>query len=395
MSGALSGVRVIELSRYIAAPVTGKTFGELGAEVIKIEDPERGDPMRYWQSGDREHSPQFAAYNRAKQGMTLNLKSDAGKEVFLRLADGADVVVENFRPGVMDRLGLGWPSLQARNPRLIYASITGFGSKGPYVDRPAYDTVISAMGGLFSQIMDTTHPQPVGPAFSDILSGTYAALGVLAALYARQSTGRGQYVDATMLRAVLGFLVESGSTFLDQQDVNESTTRQRRAQSYGMVSSDGLPFILHMSVPEKFWIATTEAFGLEHLRDDPRFGDRQARYDNYFALDAILKERATTKPLDEWFRILEAADLPHGQINGLDTVFDDPQVRALDVVETIEMPHGQRPLSQVGPPFRMSDTPLRATPPAPTLGQDTDRILDDLGYSVGEIAAMRESGVIS
>ncbi|MDH3499462.1 MAG: CoA transferase [Acidimicrobiia bacterium] len=395
MSGPLTGISVIELSRYIAAPVTGKTLGELGADVIKIEDPDRGDPMRYWQSGDREHSPQFAAYNRTKRGMTLDLKLDAGREIFLRLADGADVVVENFRPGVMDRLGIGWSVLEPRNSRLVYASITGFGTTGPYADRPAYDTVISAMSALFSQIMDPARPQPMGPAFSDVLSGTYAALGIIAALYARESTGRGQYVDTTMLRAVLGFLVESGSTFLDQGEATDSTTRQRRAQSYGLVSSDGAPFVIHMSVPEKFWIAATDAFGLAELRSDPRFIDRQARHDNYFELDALLKTAAATRTLSAWFEILEAADLPHGRINGFDTVFDDPQVRELGIVETIGMPDGQRPLTQVGAPFSLSDTPLRVAPPAPTLGQDTVAILDELGYTGEEVDHLRRSGVIS
>lgn len=394
MNGSLEGIEVVELSRYIAAPVTGKLLGELGADVIKIENPDRGDPMRYWQSGDRAHSPQFAAYNRAKRGITLDLKSEAGREVFLRLAGRADVVVENFRPGVMDRLGIGWEVVRERNPGLIYAAITGFGPRGPYADRPAYDTVISAMGGLFSQVMDPRRPQPVGPAFSDILAGTYAAMGVLAALHARHSTGRGQYVDATMLRAVLGFLVESGSTYLDQGEATESTTRQRRAQSYGLVSSDGVPFVIHMSVPEKFWVAATEALGVPELRDDPRFADRQARHDNYFELDAIFKERAATRPIDEWFAILERADLAHGRINGFDTVFDDPQVQELGMVEEIELEDGSRPLIQVGPPFELSDTPLRVAPPAPTLGQHTDAVLSELGYAEEDIARLRAQGVV-
>ncbi len=394
MNGPLEGVRVVELSRYIAAPVTGKTLGEMGADVIKVEEPVRGDPMRSWQSGDRPHSPQFAAYNRTKRGIALDLKSAEGRAILLRLIDAADVLVENFRPGVMDRLGLGWETLRERNPSLIYASITGFGTTGPYAARPAYDTVISAIGGLFSQLMDLEQPQPVGPAFSDILAGTYAALGIVGALYARQSTGRGQLVDATMLRAVLGFLVESGSTYLDQGEATDATTRQRRAQSYGLVSSDEVPFVLHMSVPEKFWLATTEAFDLPGLRDDPRFIDRQARHDHYFELADILRRRARERPLAEWFDLLDAADLPHGRINGFDSVFDDPAVQELGVVETVDMPNRERPLRQVGPAFRMSETPLRITPPAPVHGEHTDAILDALGYSYAEIEDLRARGVI-
>lgn len=392
-NGALDGVRVLELSRYIAGPVAGKTLGELGADVIKIEDPDRGDPMRYWQSGDRTHSPQFAAYNRTKRGITLNLKDAAAKEIFMRLASDVDVVVENFRPGVMDRLGIGWDALSRHNPRLVYAAISGFGATGPYADRPAYDTVISAMGGMFSQLIDREHPQPVGPAFSDILAGTYAAVGVLAALHSRQRTGLGQFVDATMLRSVLGFLVEAGSTFLDQGEAPHSTTRQRRAQSYGLVSADGVPFVVHMSVPEKFWLAATEAFDLVELQDDARFADRQARHDNYEALRTALRQRATTKSLDEWFDVLQAAGLPHGRINGMDTVFDDPQVDELGIVEEIDMA-GERPLVQVGPPVRLESTPLRVTPPAPLLGEHTDAVLTDLGHTPESIATLRARGVI-
>ncbi len=394
MTGALEDVRVLELSRYIAAPVTGKLLGELGADIVKIETPGTGDPMRYWQSGDRAHSPQFAVYNRTKRGITLDLKHPQGAATFLRLVDTADVVVENFRPGVMDRLGIGWEVLSVRNPRLIYCAITGFGPTGPYVDRPAYDTVISAMGGLFSQLIDLERPQPVGPAFSDLLAGLTAAHGILAALHARQRTGRGQMVDASMLRAIVGLLAEPGSVFLDQGQETISNTRQRRAQAYGLVSSDGLPFVVHMSVPEKFWLAVTEVFDLVGLRDDPRFANRMARYDNYAALDEILKRSALSRTRAEWFDLLERADVPHGPINGFEEVFDDPQVAELELIETIEMPPGERPLRQVGPALRLSETELRVQPPAPNLGQHTDEVLAESGFSPAEIESLRDQGVI-
>lgn len=394
MNGALDGVRVLELSRYIAAPVAGKALGELGADVIKIEDPDKGDPMRYWQSGDRAHSPQFAAYNRTKRAITLDLKSERGREVFLLLVDDADVVIENFRPGVMDRLGLGWDVLSARNPGLVYCAISGFGDVGPYIDRPAYDTVISAMGGLYSQILDPEEPQPMGPAFSDLLAGTFAVQAVLAALYARTRTGRGQFADASMLRAVMGFLVEPGSNRLDTGEVTLPSTRQRRAQAYGLIASDGLSFVVHMSVPEKFWVATSDAFGVPELRDDPRFSDRTARHDNYDDLAVELRKAALRRTREAWFEILAVADIPHAPINGFDRIFEDPQVQAMGIVETIEMPDGERPLRQVGPPFRLSDTPLRVTPPAPGHGEHTEQILAGLGVPADEVAAMRTDGVI-
>lgn len=394
MSGALDGIRVLELSRYIAAPVVGKALGEMGADVIKVEDPNGGDPMRRWQSGDRPHSPQFAVYNRTKRGIALDLKSDEGREVFLALADHADVVLENFRPGVMDRLGIGWDVLRARNPRLVYCAISGFGEDGPLVDRPAYDTVISAMSGLYSQVLDPSAPQPVGPAFSDLIAGMTATQGILAALVARERTGEGQYVDAAMLRAMVGLLAEPGSVWLDQGQETVSNTRQRRAQSYGLVSSDGLPFVVHMSVPEKFWLAVTEVFDLLGLREDARFIDRSARHDHYLELDAVLKEAARSRTRDEWFRALAAADVPHGPIHDFTTLFTDPQVEALEMVDEVDLGEGQRPLRQVGPPLRMEGTPLRIDPPAPGLGEHTNEVLAEAGFEPDRIAALRDAGII-
>lgn len=393
-AGPLSGIRVLELSRYIAAPVTGKLLGEMGADVIKIEDPDGGDPMRRWQSGDRDHSPQFAVYNRTKRGMSIDLKSGAGRDVFLRLADTADVVLENFRPGVMDRLGIGWSVLRDRNPRLVYCAISGFGDDGDHVDRPAYDTVISAVSGLYSQILDTDAPRPVGPAFSDLIAGQTACQGILAALVARERTGRGQHVDASMLRSMIGFLAEPASVYLDQGAETRPNTRQRRAQSYGLVSSDHLPFVVHMSVPEKFWLAVTEVMGLTALRTDPRFSDRGARHDNYEALDAILKEAATSRTRDEWFGLLAAADVPHGPINDFSTLFEDERVAPLGMVEEIDLGSGVRPLSQVGPAIRMSDTPLRVTPPAPGLGEHNLELLTELGLTPADIDRLTAEGAI-
>jgi formyl-CoA transferase len=382
------------LSQYIAAPVTGKLLGELGADVVKVETPGTGDPMRHWQAGDRAHSPQFAVYNRAKRGIVLDLKQPLGVDAFLRMAGQVDVVIENFRPGVMDRLGIGWDVLSALNPRLVYCAITGFGATGPYAERPAYDTVISAMGGLFSQIIDLDSPQPVGPAFSDLLVGLSAAHGILAALVARERDGLGQYVDASMLRSVVGLLAEPGSVFLDQGQTTIANTRQRRAQAYGLVSADDLPFVIHMSVPEKFWIAVTDVFGVADLRQDPRFRDRHARHDHYADLDAVLKEAARAKTRTEWFELLDRADVPHGPINRFEELFDDPQVAELGIIAEVAMPDGARPLRQVGPQFVLGRTPLRVTPPAPGLGEHTGEVLTEFGFDDAEIAALRAAGTI-
>ena len=294
----------------------------------------------------------------------------------------------------MDRLGIGYDYLSASHPRLIYCAITGFGATGPYATRPAYDTVISAISGMYSQILDLDNPRPIGPAFSDLLAGAFAVQGILAALYARDRTGRGQFVDAAMLPATLGFLVEPGSNFLDTNETTIPNTRQRRAQAYGVVSSDGQPFVIHMSVPEKFWVAVTDAIDRPELRDDPRFSSRDARHDSYSDLDKIFKEAFATRTRDEWFAVLEAGDVPHGPIESFATVFDNPQVQHLDLVTEIPMPAGQRPLRQVGPPVKLSETPIVADTRAPMLGEHTAEVLGAAGLTAEEITDLRDDGAI-
>lgn len=393
--GPLSGVRVIELGRYIAAPYAGKLLADLGADVVKVEDTTRGDPMRVWQSGDRPYSPQFAAYNRNKRGVTLDVKTAAGRDILLRMLDGADVLLENFRPGVTDRLGVGWDVVSSRNPKLIYCSVTGFGSAGPYVHRPAYDTIISAMSGMYGMILDPSAPRPVGPAFSDLLSGQFAALSIVAALHHRSATGSGQRIDVSMLGAVIGFVTEAATTFLDTGEITARDTRQRRAQAYGLVSSDALPFVVHMSVPEKFWVALTDAMGIPGLRDDPRFATRQDRYDNYDALDAELKAAAAKRTRAEWMEILATADMPHAPVNTIDEVFDDPQVRTMDLVEELAPADGARPVRMAGRFAAMSQTPIATHRLAPGYGEHNDEVLDGLGYDDAARAKLREKGVIA
>lgn len=395
MSGALEGLKVVELSRYIAAPYAGKLLADLGADVTKIEDTSRGDPMRVWQGGDRPYSPQFAAYNRNKRGITLNLKSDQGRALFLQLVDDADVVIENFRPGVMDRLGIGWDVMSKRNPRLVYCALTGFGRDGPYIDRPAYDTIISAMSGMYGMVIDKESPRPVGPAFSDLLSGQFAALSIVAAVHARGSSGQGQRIDVSMLGAVLGFITEAATSYLDTGEITERDTRQRRAQAYGLVSSDGLPFVVHMSVPEKFWIAVTDAMDVAHLRDDPRFSERSARYENYEELDAALKRAALARTRDEWMEILADSDVPHSPINSIDEVFADPQVQSMRLVDEIPVESGAPPMRMAGRFAAMSKTPIETERLAPGYGEHTDEILGDLGLDAGAIEELRAEGVIA
>ncbi|MCU1431220.1 MAG: hypothetical protein JWP95_325 [Actinotalea sp.] len=336
--GPLAGLRVIELGQYISGPFAGKLLGDMGAHVTKVEAPE-GDPMRRW-DGSGTYSPQFAAYNRNKSGLVLDLKTSGGLAELLALATDSDVLIENFRPGVAERLGFGPAALASVNPRIVTCSITGFGSTGPYADRPAYDTVISAVAGMYHQIAPADALRPVGPAFSDLLSGISAVQGVLSALYARERTGVGEHVAVSMVGSLMDFLTESVSTYLLTGEVSGPDSRARRAQAYACVGSDGLGFVIHMSVPQKFWAGLVRVLERPDLLEDPRFARREGRVSHYEALDRILKAETRRHPRAHWMTRLAEHDIPHGPLNGLTELFQDPQVSAMGLLTTVADPSG-------------------------------------------------------
>ncbi|MCW2700821.1 MAG: hypothetical protein JWQ45_2356 [Blastococcus sp.] len=375
--GPLRGLRVVELGQYISGPFAGKLLADMGADVVKVESPD-GDPMRRWEGTGSTYSPQFGAYNRNKSGVMLDLKSPEGLESLLRLAAGADVFIENFRPGVTDRLGFGPSVLLGRNPRLVVCSITGFGSTGPYARRPAYDTVISALGGMYSQIVAQDHPRPVGPAFSDLLSGSSAAQAVLAALYARDRTGKGQHVEVSMVGALLDFLTEAVTTYLDTGHVSAPDSRPRRAQAYACVASDGKTFVIHMSVPEKFWTALLEVLERPDLAEDPRFASREGRVAHYDELDEVIKGEVRRHPREHWMRRLAEHDIPHGPLNRMSDLFDDPQLAAMDIlVAADDRSGGVARVPRHSTTFHGNGRPEYRV--APRLGEDTEDVL--LGHA--------------
>jgi len=376
--GPLAGVRVIELGQYIAGPYAGKLLADWGAHVIKVESPE-GDPMRRWE-GKAGYSPQFAAYNRGKRSVVLDLKTESGLAALLHLARDADVVIDNFRPGVSDRLGFGPETLAALNERVVTCSITGFGAVGPMARRPSYDTVISAVGGMYSQIVPADSVRPLGPAFSDLLAGQAAVQGVLAALVSRATSGKGQHVSVPMVGALVDFLTESASTYLQTGAVSHPDTRPRRAQAFGLTASDGKAFIVHLSVPEKFWRGLLDVIERPELADDPRFAAREGRVKNYDELDVELKAVAATRSRAEWFARLEEHDIPHGPLNTIADLFDDPQLAAMNLVEDLTLPDGsvvRTPRNSLG--FSRSSRPRYTA--APTLGEHTESVLDESEHS--------------
>ena len=370
--GALDGIRVLEFANYVSGPYASMLLADLGAEVIKVETPDGGDPFRGW--GRTDYSPSFGAMNRNKKSVTLDLKTEDGQTAARRLALSADVIIENFRPGTMERLGLGYEALAAANPRLIYCSITGFGSQGPYSSRPGYDTVGQAMSGLLAVLTDRKAPQPMGVSLSDHLAGTFAAYGVLAALMARTTSGRGQKVETSLLQATLSFLGENAAAYFDDGRVPTRASRTHRAQVFAFTAGDGLPFVVHLSSPEKFWRGLLVAIDREALATDTRFKTRPDRVKNYDALVIELSAAFKGKPRADWLKRLEDQDVPSGPINSIDEVFADPQVVALDMRK--DLPHRTRgTVSVVGNPVRMSATPPRVESAAPDLGADNDTLL--------------------
>jgi crotonobetainyl-CoA:carnitine CoA-transferase CaiB-like acyl-CoA transferase len=369
---ALDGITVLEFANYVSGPYAGMLLADLGATVIKIEHPDGGDPFRGW--GKTDYNPTFGSMNRNKKSVTIDLKSEKGRAQALQLARKADVVIENFRTGTMDRLGLDYESLAADNPGLIYCSVTGFGSTGPYRDRPGYDTVGQAVSGLLAVLTDRRAPQTMGISLSDHLAGVFACYGILAALMARTKSGRGQRVETSLLQATVAFLGENAANFFEDGEVPTRKTRCKRAQVFAFTAADALPFVVHLSSPPKFWQGLLAATKRQDLGADERYKTRAARVTNYDALQEELETIFRTRPRAEWLARLGEADVPCGPINGIDEVFADPQVQALEMRKVL--PHASRgTVAVVGSPVVMSETPPRIETSAPALGADNASIL--------------------
>jgi crotonobetainyl-CoA:carnitine CoA-transferase CaiB-like acyl-CoA transferase len=352
-------------------------LADLGADVIKVESPE-GDPYRSYQGG--QYSPHFQAYNRNKRSLVLDLKSAPDQALFDGLVRQADVVIQNFRPGTADRLGAGAARLQELNPALVYCSISGFGSSGPYVHRPSYDSVAQALSGFLSVVVDRDRPRFLGPALADAITGLYASQGILAALVRRGRSGRGVLVEVSMLEAMAHFAVEPFAAYFDLGTVPTSADRPRLAQAYILRCADDRLIALHLSSLEKFWQGLVAALDDAALAADERFCTRSARIANYEALAAELGERFARRPLAEWAQRLGGSDVPFAPVNTVDEVVNDPQVRHLGLIVPVENAHaGDR---SVRPAIQFAgekDTSVRA---APLLGEQSAAIRAALAAGV-------------
>ena len=377
--GPLDGVRVVDLTSYIAGSYGAMMLADLGADVVKVEAIE-GDSFREL-SG-------FYGWNRGKRSLAVNLKEPDGRAIVHRLARHADVVMENMRPGVVERLGVDYETLRAINPRLVYSTVTAFGSDGPYKDRPGFDPLLQAMGGLMTLQGFGEAPQYLRIAPTDYYCAALACQAILAALFVRERTGRGQRVQTSLLQAVLALQSGLVVDYPGHEVVYRNTPTYRLYQA-----GDGESFFLAVG-NQSFWVKLCKVIGRDDLARDPRFGSWVSRRDNAEALMPLLESAFASRPAAEWVRILTDNDIPAALTQSLQQFMRDPAVLHHKMVVQYDHPE-LGPLSLMGQPLRFSETQAPDAGPPPTLGQHTAEVLRQAGYADHEIADLRRRGVVA
>ena len=397
MARPLDGLRVVDLSRVVAGPLATQIFGDYGAEVIKIEQPGMGDDSRQWAPPVApDGSPTyFFSINRNKKSVTLNLKHPRGKEILKQLVRRADVIIENFKPGTMEDLGLGYETLRHENPRLIYCAISGFGASGPKREWAGYDAIMQGVTGLMSITGEADGPpDKVGVALIDEITALYAHGAILAALLHRDRTGQGQKVECSLLESGVAALMNAATAYLLAGEV------QGR---WGSAHASVVPYqafrakddyLMVGAGNERLWKAFCEVLGAPDWADDPRFDSNEKRVERREELIRMIEERLQARSRDEWMEAFGAAGLPTGPINSVADVFDDPQVRHRGMVQEIIHPTAGK-IRLVGLPVKFSGTPGEITAPPPLLGQHTEEVLRGLvGLTSAELDQLRKDGVV-
>ncbi len=395
MDQALSDLKVLDLTRVLAGPYCTMLLADMGAEVIKIEQPGKGDDSRQFGPYVNGESAYFMSINRNKKSMTLNLKHPKSKEMFLELIKQVDVVVENFRPGTMEKLGLGYDVLKTVNPKLIYAASSGFGHSGPYSKRPAYDGVVQAMGGIMS-ITGALGGKPtrVGPSVGDITAGLFTAVGVLGAVNYRNRTGQGQKVDVAMLDCQVAILENAISRyFVSGRSPEPAGNKHASIVPFEPFDTEDGEIMIAVG-NDGLWQKFCNVIGLPNLLEDARFTSNPLRNENYEALRPILAESLMKKQTKTWQTLFDEAGVPNGPINNVEGVVSDPQVQHRDMIVDCEHPVAGT-MKIPGVPIKMSETQGVVRYPAPVLGANTADVLATyLKMSDCEIDALRAQGVI-
>ncbi|MGB0681055.1 MAG: CaiB/BaiF CoA transferase family protein [Magnetovibrionaceae bacterium] len=404
LSGPLAGLVVLDLTRILAGPTCTQLLGDLGADVIKVERPGAGDDTRKWgppyakdaEGRDTRESAYYLAANRSKRSITIDMASEEGQELIGNLAAKADILVENFKTGGLKAYGLDYDSLHARFPGLIYCSITGFGQTGPYAKRAGYDFLAQGLGGIMSLTGEPEgEPMKVGVGVSDVMCGMYAAVAILAALRHRDATGLGQQIDLSLLDTQVAWLVNEGTNYLMSGEVPK-----RRGNAHPNIvpyqlfaSSDG-HVILAVGNDGQF-ARFCEAAGIAALSSDERFATNPARIENREALIPLIAEAMVKETTDHWVATLEALGVPCGPVNRMDRVFEDPQVKAREMILHMDHAEAVDGVDLIANPIKFSETPVTCTKAPPFLGQHTEEVLGEvLGLSEAEIAGLKARGIV-
>lgn len=389
----LDGIKIVDLTRAVSGPFCTMALSDMGADIVKIEPPE-GDESRTWGPHVNGESAFYMSINRGKKSMALNLKEKQAQDIVKKLVEDADVIIENYRPGVMDRLNLGYEVIKEINPKIIYASISGFGQTGPFKGKPAYDMIVQSMGGIVS-ITGTEAGEPVrvGPSISDLLSGLYAAYSIVTAVYARTKTGRGQRIDISMLDCIVSFLENAIARYFYSGKMPKPTGTRHSGiapfQAYKVMDGS----VVICAANQKLWGKVCQIMGTEHLENDERFCTNVKRVENTPILDEIFGPTFLSKTGGEWEKIYEEAGVPCTMINNIGQVVINPQILAREMITERDHPIVGK-LKMTGTPIKMSDTPPAITTPPPFLGQHTDEILSSLlGFSEKDIASLKANGV--